>query len=447
MPDQKISNKNQTGQEFRFAGFQLSPSERLLKRDGAPVPLTAKTLDMLLCLVSNAGRLVSKDELMEAVWPGTFVAEANLTNAIVSLRKVMGRESIRTVSKYGYRFEVPVEGEPGISSATYELFSRAKELTAHRSLESVVAARELYWLCLAGDPAFAPAWAWLGRNCALLAKISDKGGDTELKLAHAAMKRAFAIEPDLACAHQFYTTIQTDTGEALEAMERLQARLRRHPAEPETFAGLVQALRFCGLLEESLQMHRKAVDLDPIVQTSVPHTYFLRGEFHATIESYSGRGALYLDAAAWAALGDREGARALLAQRVSAGGCAVTMQAGMESLLAITEGRFEDAVARMETRVAVADPEMVFYMARHHAYMGRAMEAQQMIRTAMERGFTVPRQTLCGDPWLASVRADAGFGDLMRRSEELVERARKKWLGREVGFDAGVAAVQASMGA
>jgi DNA-binding winged helix-turn-helix (wHTH) protein len=437
MPGQKFSNKNQTAREevaFRFGDFQLFPGERLLKQNDAPVPLTAKALDTLLCLVKNAGRLVTKADLMETVWPGTFVAEANLTNAIVSLRKVVGRDSISTVSKYGYRFEVPVEGEPGVSADNYEIFFKAKELTANRSLDGMQRARDLYWTCIAADPGFAAAWAWLARTCFILGKFSEKSRGTEMELAHAAMKRAFALDPDLACAHQFYTNIQTDTGEALPAVERLGQRLMRRPAEPETYAGLVQALRYCGLLDESLELHRRAIELDPAIATSVAHTHFLRGEFQAALERYSGRAAFYMDAAAWAALGDRERARSLLRERLSTPAGSGMMRAGMESLLALLEERFGDAVTHFEACGSFVEPEMLFYFARHFAYMDRGGEALQMIGRAADAGFVCAPQTLRNDPWLESVRAHSWFGELLRDLEDRVKNARTKWLAWESGL-------------
>jgi DNA-binding winged helix-turn-helix (wHTH) protein len=430
MAGQKISNKNQTAREtaFRFGDFRLYPGERMLKQYDAPVPLTAKALDTLLCLVENAGRLVTKEELMESVWPGTYVAEANLTNAIVSLRKIVGRDAISTVSKYGYRFELPVGGEPGVTLAVYETFSRAKDLTATRSVDAMQRAQHLYWMCLADDPGFAPAWAWLARTSAFLAKIGGKSTDTEMALAHAAMRRAFAIDPDLACAHQFYTSIQTDTGEALQALERLGKRLARHPAEPETHAGLVQALRYCGLLDESVGCHRRAADLDPAIVTSVSHTYFLQGEFHAALECYGSRaGGFYLDAAAWAALGDREGVRSMLAKRLSEARGAPELLAAMASLLAIVEERFGEAVALMEACESFSEPETLLYFARHFARMDRGGEAVQMIGRAADAGFVCAPQTLRGDPWLESVRTHPWFGELLRSSEEMLKNARTRW--------------------
>jgi non-specific serine/threonine protein kinase len=105
---------------YRFGAFELRPRNRLLKKAGTPVPLQPKAFDALLCLVRRAEHLVSKQELINTLWPGVHVNEANLTNTIVSLRKIVGRDAIRTVSKHGYRFELPVEGEPGVARGTYE---------------------------------------------------------------------------------------------------------------------------------------------------------------------------------------------------------------------------------------------------------------------------------------------------------------------------------------
>ena len=115
-----FSKKNQRSVDtaYRFGDFELHPRERLLKRAGTPVPLQPKAFDALLCLVRRAEHLVSKQELINTLWPAINVSDANLTNTIVSLRKIIGREAIRTVSKHGYRFELPVAGEPGVARAT-----------------------------------------------------------------------------------------------------------------------------------------------------------------------------------------------------------------------------------------------------------------------------------------------------------------------------------------
>jgi hypothetical protein len=63
---------------YGFGPFRLEPAERLLLRDGQPVPLPPKAYDLLVTLVAHAGHLVTKEDLLREVWPGTFVEEANL---------------------------------------------------------------------------------------------------------------------------------------------------------------------------------------------------------------------------------------------------------------------------------------------------------------------------------------------------------------------------------
>jgi DNA-binding winged helix-turn-helix (wHTH) protein len=129
------SKKNQSAAEsaYRFGPFELNPAERMLTRVGAPVALSPKMFDALLHMVRMAGRLVSKRELMDTLWPSTFVSEANPTNIIGALRRVLGQDAICTVSKYGYRLTTQVHGEPGITLEVYENFARGKELIAERS--------------------------------------------------------------------------------------------------------------------------------------------------------------------------------------------------------------------------------------------------------------------------------------------------------------------------
>ena len=63
---------------YSFGDFRLDPSERLLLRNGEPLPLAPKVFDALILLVENAGHLVEKDQFMERLWPTTFVGEDTL---------------------------------------------------------------------------------------------------------------------------------------------------------------------------------------------------------------------------------------------------------------------------------------------------------------------------------------------------------------------------------
>jgi len=423
-----FSKENQSSPDtaYRFGDFELHPRDRLLKRDGVAVPLQPRAFDALLCLLRNAEHLVSKPELIRLLWPSVHVSERNLTNIIVSLRKIVGRDAIRTVSKHGYRFALPVAGEPGVARSTYEKFARAKELAAQRSLESMYLARDLYWTCLAEDPGFASAWAWLGRCCWFLDKFSGHFS-ANLELAQAALQRAFALDPDLASAHQFFTFVQVDTGHADEAMRRLLKRLQRYPREPESFSGLVQVLRFRGLLQQSLEAHKQAKELDPAIATSVAHTLFLAGEYASSIEAYSGRAAYYLDAAAWAALGDRSRAIALLRQRLDRMTLSKLMTALMSSLLAVLEGRAEDAVRLMETADTTCDPEVKVYFARQYAQIGLMDSALHAVAQAARTGFVCAPITLTSDAWLSTLTQSPEFGSLLKSLEILVEEARSSF--------------------
>jgi adenylate cyclase len=98
---------------YAFGAFRLDPGARRLLRDGAPVTLKPKAFDLLLSLVENRGRLVSKDELLRRVWPDTVVDESSLTQNVYELRRALGDpRSIENVSRRGYRFvgEVTVAG-------------------------------------------------------------------------------------------------------------------------------------------------------------------------------------------------------------------------------------------------------------------------------------------------------------------------------------------------
>ena len=78
---------------FEFGDFRLDVRERRLLRVGQPVPLTRKALETLRVLVERSGRLVTKDELMQYVWPDTVVEENNLNQNISALRRVLGEHT------------------------------------------------------------------------------------------------------------------------------------------------------------------------------------------------------------------------------------------------------------------------------------------------------------------------------------------------------------------
>jgi len=98
---------------YECGPFVLDPLNRLLSRNGSPLPLPPKAFETLLVLVEHRGDLVEKEQLMKAVWPDTFIEENNLTQYISLLRRTLGdtadqRQYIETVPRLGYRFVAPV---------------------------------------------------------------------------------------------------------------------------------------------------------------------------------------------------------------------------------------------------------------------------------------------------------------------------------------------------
>jgi DNA-binding winged helix-turn-helix (wHTH) protein/pimeloyl-ACP methyl ester carboxylesterase len=93
---------------YEFGQFRLDPDDRMLFRGDELVPLPPKVAETLTVLVENAGKVVSKEELVRRIWPNTFIEEGSLTRTISILRKALdvgnGQELIATLSKRGYRF-------------------------------------------------------------------------------------------------------------------------------------------------------------------------------------------------------------------------------------------------------------------------------------------------------------------------------------------------------
>jgi DNA-binding winged helix-turn-helix (wHTH) protein len=94
---------------FRFGPFSLDSRTRQLVRDGADVALSPKAFQLLLLLVENRSRAMSRDELQQQLWPSTFVLETNLAGLVAEVRRAL-RDSaehptfVRTMHRFGYRF-------------------------------------------------------------------------------------------------------------------------------------------------------------------------------------------------------------------------------------------------------------------------------------------------------------------------------------------------------
>src|SRR5678815_2424818 len=97
---------------YQFGQFVLDVQEQTLTSDGLVVHLPMKEFETLQMLVENNGKILSKDEMMSAIWKDTFVEESNLSQYVSRLRKILnvdGNQYIKTISKRGYRFSADVQ--------------------------------------------------------------------------------------------------------------------------------------------------------------------------------------------------------------------------------------------------------------------------------------------------------------------------------------------------
>ena len=228
-------------------------------------------------LLRSGDQLRAAAQLIEAPG-GTLLTSLTVQSSLGDLFQLQDDIARRVVDA----LSLPLTGAPMSpapdtphNARAYEAYLRANE--AERTYAGLVRARELYAQCVELDPGFAPAWAHLGRCHRVIGKFSEVSPDSDAR-AEEAFRHALAINPKLSIAHKFYAHLEADIGQAQRAVIRLANEATRHGNDPELFAGLVHACRYCGLYEQSVASHEEARRLDPNVPTSVEQTLMLMGD-------------------------------------------------------------------------------------------------------------------------------------------------------------------------
>jgi eukaryotic-like serine/threonine-protein kinase len=303
----------------------------------------------------------------------------------------------------------------------YGLYLRAREL--ERSYERLTEARDLYLRCLELDPAFAPAWAQLGRCHRVIAKFIEDG-DGSTARAEEALRRALELDPQLSVAHKYYAHLEADTGQATAAVRRLLGQAARRGNDPELFAGLVHACRYCGLYEESIAAHEEARRLDPNVPTSVQQTLMMAGDVERVLAGrfqVQGGGDEGIRIIGLGLAGRREEAREKLAVMAAHAQRIPAFYAWTGFLSCWLDQDAPEMLARMSslsTLKIMDDPEAIFQNGWLLCDVGRHAEGLPHLRRAVDMGyFVVPTLTgsrqfdaLRGDPVFQAVLADAEKG-------------------------------------
>ena len=314
------------------------------------------------------------------------------------------------------------------SPTAYEFFLRGNRLVplGMRNVDDMLIARDLYAQAVEEDPGYAPAWVRLGRCHWLIGKGSDDR-DAEIAKAESCFEKALELSPELPLAHNVYALLDIDRGRAVEAMTRLLQRAGTGSRQTELFTALVQACKFCNLFEASIAAYERAVRLDKNVITSVNWTYFHMGDYDRALELPPSQ--TYLDAMVLSLRGENEEAIRRLGKFDSQSPFIRSLVLG---LLATIEGNREEALEHAETTFArFADPEAVFYVVRHLAFLGEGETAVRELHRVLDGGFLCYRALTAPDPWFDPIRSRGDFRELVARAEIRYREAREAY--REAG--------------
>jgi eukaryotic-like serine/threonine-protein kinase len=303
------------------------------------------------------------------------------------------------------------------TAKAYEFFLRANQLGQRP--EHFMVARDLYLRCIEEDSQYAPAWARLGRCYRVIGKYGENP-EENLRLAEAAFRRALELNPELALAHNLYTQLEAERGHAVEAMKRLLARARANQNDPELFAGLVHACRYCGLVEACFAAHRQARRLDPNIVTTVGNAHMLMGDYEAAMETDASD---YARVLALTFMGQEREALRRIEESDSKDLPAISRLL-LVTLRTSLEGRRQESVEATNQVISLfTDPEGLYYMARQLSYLGETASSLATLKRVVEGGFfCVP--VFMRDPWLDPLRAHPEFVSILRQAEKRHQEAR-----------------------
>lgn len=314
----------------------------------------------------------------------------------------------------------PVAADAPHDARAYELYLRANEMA--RTFTGFVQARDLYERCLELDSRFAPAWARLGRCRRLIGKFIDIAPASQAE-ARQALDRALELNPRLTIAHKFYANLEAETGHPLRALVRLLGEANRHGNDPELFAGLVHACRYCGLLAESIAAHAEARRLDPNVPTSFEQTTLMTMDLERLLAvpppARGGRDEwIIVRVLGLGMSGRRDEARHALAE-LRAAPRVRTFQAAIGQLSRWLDRHAAEMLANLSEYSLLAlhdDPEFVFRMGWMLCDVGEHDEGLLLLRDAVAKGYFVSA-TLAAARQFDPLRNDPRFQAIVAQAE------------------------------
>jgi TolB-like protein len=383
-------------------------------------------------LLRSGDQLRATAQLVDAP-SGTLLTSLTIQSSLGDLFRLqddIARRVVEALSLPLTRGASPAPDAPRDADA-YEFYLRGNE--AARTYEGLPRARELYRRCLELDANFAPAWAQLGRCHRVIGKFVQPTPDSELR-AEEAFQRALAINPRLSIAHKYYANLEAEIGQPQRALVRLVHEATRHGNDPELFAGLVHACRYCGLFDESIAAHAEARRLDPKIPTSVASTLVLAGQVDALLTARAplvgGGGDYGLRAIGLGLAGRRDEARIALADMREATGVAV-FESWIEFLAAWLDRRPADMRAHLvpfRGHKIQDDPEAMFQEAWLFCDAGAYDDALPYLQRAIAKGYAVA-STLVNSRHFDALRGQPAFQAIVADATAARQRAREAFIG------------------
>ena len=315
---------------YRFGPFCLDIDRAALLKNGKIVRLRRQSFDVLLFLVERHGRLVEKEELLNAIWGNTPVTDDSLTHCLIDIRKVLGdsrHELIRTVPRRGFIFDIPVHPLQERSRRSYVavaiaaclvaavtfmaatklpylndanradqqvlvnidalgLYKQARFLFNRRGPNDMEKARQYYLQAIDIDPDYADAWAGVAATH-YIDFTENRADQSKLAVIKAFAEKAIAIDPDNAEGHfrlaRYYAL--TDDDEAAE--RHLKFAFAKHPHDPLLLTVMAGRYERRGNIDLAIEATYEAVQADPLAVAYRGHLawYLLAaGRFQEAIE-------------------------------------------------------------------------------------------------------------------------------------------------------------------
>jgi DNA-binding winged helix-turn-helix (wHTH) protein len=319
---------------YTFDGFTLDVSDRRLSKGDVTIRLAPKALDLLVALVREAGRLVTKQELLTRVWADAFVEEGILSVHIASLRKAVGDGNraptfIETVPRSGYRFIAPVVRVlhddatavrgPSRPVHALEQVGRGRTHLLSVSYFELPGAVTAFQSAIESDPTYAAAHAGLAlarcwqamlravphaeayaeaKAAALRALALDSEcDDAQVALgvvlllsewdwsgAERSLRRALELNPGHTEAYVHYGSLMEALGQLDDGLRLKQMALARNPVSPLVLVGIAMSYWHQRRYDDALTWARRALEFDPrhlLAREVLVGAYMEKGDFDA----------------------------------------------------------------------------------------------------------------------------------------------------------------------